>query len=82
MTDHDWLAEITDAPSLDALDKAQAGWSRVIWGSHRHDWPTSVRDRHLAELAAVTSIARGRFQELADQLLWTSQALIERWELE
>jgi hypothetical protein len=72
---HDWLAEVVEAPSLDTLNQAQAEWSRVIWGSRGHYRPGD----QLAELAAVTSIARGRFLELADNLVWTSKALIERW---
>jgi len=57
-----WVEELTDAPDFASLSDVQASWSRVVASGAPYR-------RNLADLQAVTSIARGRYEELREQLL-------------
>jgi hypothetical protein len=76
MSDVDtWVVDIHDARDFRELDQMQAIWSRAIW---RDVYSPEDRARKLAELAAVTSIARARWEELVEHLAWTSELRVER----
>lgn len=61
-----WVAEIHDAPTFDELNSAQASWSRAVT-KYRRD------EASLADLAAIASLGRARFEELAEHMVWKWQ---------
>jgi len=68
-----WLGAIHDAPTWDALAHEQANWSRALWRPWQISSPEH-RAENLAELAAVTSIANARWNELLEYRVWKHEA--------
>ena len=67
-----WVVEIIEATTFAEVNAAQASWSRAVT-RFRCD-PIA-----LAELAAITSIGRARWEELADQLRTLTDDRMERF---
>jgi hypothetical protein len=71
-----WIGAIHDAPTWDTLASEQASWSQALWQPWKHSSPR-IRAEDLEQLAAVTTIARARWQEIYEYRLWRHKAYEE-----